>query len=158
VADFVGRDRGYRGLAFRHAPNLEPHDEPWVLLGDEPSVHARGDSGWLLVLDDERRPLGWVEPGRISGSVADADLHRGGTVAAQDGSARAVLDSALSSPSGRGVVVDGEGRLVGTVTAAEVVAAMEGHRGRGAAREAARDGSGPRDHVQGPADNKPGAG
>jgi hypothetical protein len=34
------------------------------------------------------------------------------------------------------------------VTAGEVVAAMEGHRGRGAPREA----------VAGPADNKPGAG
>jgi osmoprotectant transport system ATP-binding protein len=149
VADFVGRDRGYRGLGFRHAPRLEPRDEPWVMIGDEPSVHARGeDSSWLLVVDEERRPLGWVEPSRVSGPVSEDDLHRGGTVAALDGSARAVLDSALSSPSGRGVVVDGDGVLVGTVTAAEVVAAMDGHRGRGVAREA----------VAGPADNKPGAG
>jgi osmoprotectant transport system ATP-binding protein len=36
-----------------------------------------------------------------------------------------VLDAALSSPSGRGVIVDGDGRLLGTVTAAEVVAALE---------------------------------
>ena len=149
VADFVGRDRGYRGLGFRSAPNLQPSDEPWVLLGDEPSVHARGDdASWLLVVDDDRRPLGWVEPSRISGAVSERDLHRGGTVAALDGSARAVLDSALSSPSGRGVVVDGDGVLLGTVTAAQVVEAMEGHRGRGAVREP----------LAGPADNKPGAG
>jgi osmoprotectant transport system ATP-binding protein len=149
VADFVGRDRGYRGLGFRHAPTLQPHDEAWVMLGDEPSVHARGeDTSWLLVVDDDRRPLGWVEPGRISGPVSERDLHRGGTVAAQDGTARSVLDSALSSPSGRGVVVDGDGVLVGTVTAAEVVEAMEGHRGRGTVRE----------HIASPADNKPGAG
>ncbi len=149
VADFVGRDRGYRGLGFRNAPSLEPHEEPWVMLGDEPSVHARGESArWLLVVDEDRRPLGWVEPARISGAVTDPDLHRGGTVAALEGSARAVLDSALSSPSGRGVVVDADGRLLGTVTAAEVVEAMEAHRGRAAVREA----------VAGPADNKPGAG
>jgi osmoprotectant transport system ATP-binding protein len=148
VADFVGRDRGYRGLGFRHAPSLQPHDEPWVLLGDEPSVHARGGSSWLLVVDEERRPLGWVEPARVQGAVSEHDLHRGGTVAALDGTARAVLDSALSSPSGRGVVVDGDGVLVGTVTAGEVVAAMEGHRGRAAVREP----------IAGPADNKPGAG
>ena len=155
VADFVGRDRGYRGLAFRHAPSLQPHDEPWVLLGDEPSVHARGeDAGWLLVLDQDHKPLGWVEPGRISGSVGERDLHRGGTVARQDGTARSVLDSALSSPSGRGVVVDGEGHLVGTVTAAEVVEAMEGHRGRGTARGPQE----PSDPMANPADNKPGAG
>src|SRR5689334_4812044 len=151
VADFVGRDRGYRGLGFRHAPSLEPHDEPWVMLGDEPSVHTRDGSSWLLVVDQDQKPLGWVEPTRVQGAVDDKDLHRGGTVAALDGTARSVLDSALSSPSGRGVVVDGDGVLIGTVTAGEVVAAMEGHRGRGAGRE-------PRDHVAGPADNKPGAG
>jgi osmoprotectant transport system ATP-binding protein len=149
VADFVGRDRGYRGLGFRRAPSLEPHDEPWVLLGDEPSVHTRGEeSRWLLVVDHDRKPLGWVEPAKVRGAVREPDLHRGGTVARQDGTARAVLDSALSSPSGRGVVVDDDGALVGTVTAAEVVEAMEGHRGRVVAREA----------VAGPADNKPGAG
>src|SRR5689334_8594961 len=151
VADFVGRDRGYRGLGFRHAPTLEPHDEPWVMLGDEPSVHSREGSAWLLVVDQDQKPLGWVEPARVRGAVDEKDLHRGGTVAALDGTARSVLDSALSSPSGRGVVVDGDGVLIGTVTAGEVVAAMEGHRGRGAGRE-------PRDHVAGPADNKPGAG
>ena len=61
----------------------------------------------------------------MTGPVAQTDLHRGGTVARADGSTRALLDSALSSPSGRGVVVDGDGVLLGTVTAAEVVAAIE---------------------------------
>lgn len=136
VADFVGRDRGYRGLGFRRAPSLTPDDEPWVLLGDEPSVHARGDdASWLLVVDEDRRPLGWVEPRRIDGPVREDDLHRGGTLAGLDGSARSVLDAALSSPSGRGVVVDDDGCLLGTVTAAQVVEAMEGHRGRAAAVE-----------------------
>jgi osmoprotectant transport system ATP-binding protein len=148
VADFVGRDRGYRGLGFRSAPSLEPHDEPWVMLGDEPSVHSRDGSAWLLVVDQDQKPLGWVEPSRVQGAVDQKDLHRGGTVAKLEGTARSVLDSALSSPSGRGVVVDGDGVLVGTVTAGEVVAAMEGHRGRG----------GPRESVKSPEDPKPGAG
>ena len=45
-------------------------------------------------------------------------------MARADGSYRAVLDAALSAPSGRGVLVDGAGVLVGTVTANRVVAAM----------------------------------
>jgi osmoprotectant transport system ATP-binding protein len=49
-------------------------------------------------------------------------------VARLGGSTRTVLDAALSSPSGRGVVVDDDGRLLGTVTAAEVVAALERSR------------------------------
>ena len=55
-------------------------------------------------------------------------LHRGGTVASTSGSLRALLDAALSSPSGRGVVADDDGRLVGTITAAEVVPAIEARR------------------------------
>ena len=61
-------------------------------------------------------------------------LHRGGTVARAEDSLRAALDAALSAPSGRGVVVDGDGRLLGTISAGEVVARIEAER---AARRAA---------------------
>jgi osmoprotectant transport system ATP-binding protein len=125
VADFVGRDRGYRGLGFRAAPSLTPTEEPTVLLGARAEEVRRGGGSWVLVVDEDRRPLGWVEPAEVHGTVQTDRLHRGGTVARLDGSTRAVLDAALSSPSGRGVVVDGDGRLLGTVTAAEVVAALE---------------------------------
>jgi osmoprotectant transport system ATP-binding protein len=79
----------------------------------------------VLVLDAEDHPLGWVEARRVTRPVTERDLHRGGTVATADGSARALLDAALSSPSGRGVVVAADGRFAGTVTTAEVVAALE---------------------------------
>jgi osmoprotectant transport system ATP-binding protein len=125
VADFVGRDRGYRGLAFRAAPSLAPSEEPTVPLGATAEEVRRAGRAWVLVVDDERRPVGWVEPSGIHGTVRTDRLHRGGTVARLDGSTRAVLDAALSSPSGRGVLVDDDGRLVGTVTAAVVVAALE---------------------------------
>ncbi len=137
VADFVGRDRGYRGLGFRSAPPLALTDEPTVRLGataeavrrSAGEVPATTATGWVLVLDAEDHPVGWVEARRVAGPVTERDLHRGGTVAAVDGSARALLDAALSSPSGRGVVVDQQGRFAGTVTAAEVVAALEGPAG-----------------------------
>jgi osmoprotectant transport system ATP-binding protein len=130
VADFVGRDRGYRGLGFLPAPSLTPQQEPTVTVGATPEDVRRVADDWALVVDGDRRPLGWVEPVRLNGPVAESALHRGGTVAAQGGSSRALLDAALSSPSGRGVVVDAEGRLLGTVTAAAVVAALEKIRGR----------------------------
>lgn len=123
VADFVGRDRGYRGLGFRPAPKVETRDEATVALGATPDA-GTATAGWLVVVDDERRPVGWIEPARVSGPVTETDLHRGGTVARREGSTRALLDAALSSPSGRGVVVDDDGVLLGTVTAAEVVAAL----------------------------------
>ena len=130
VADFAGRDRGYRGLGFRAAPTLTPRAEQTVRLGAPAEEVRRLDADWVLVTDDEERPLGWVEPSRVEGQVDRDRLHRGGTVAALSGSSRGVLDAALSSPSGRGVVVDDDGRLLGTVTAAEVVAALTQTRHR----------------------------
>ena len=133
VADFVGRDRGYRRLGFRDAPVLKPCEEPTVALGASPEEVRRTGSDWVLVVDQDRRPVGWVEPARIQGPVDRTDLHRGGTVARLEGSTRAVLDAALSSPSGRGVVVDEEGLVLGTVTAADVVAAIDAARESGEA-------------------------
>jgi osmoprotectant transport system ATP-binding protein len=133
VADFVGRDRGYRGLSFVPVPHLSPAPEPTVRLGDDTTAVRRTAHGapWLLVVDDDRRPLGWVEPDRVESTVSAGALHRGGTVARVEGSLRTVLDAALSSPSGRGVLVDGDGALVGTVTPEQVVAAMAPAGGRG---------------------------
>ena len=48
------------------------------------------------------------------------------------GSLRAALDASLSSPSGRGVVIDDEGRLAGTVTAEEVLRALAHERANAA--------------------------
>ena len=127
VADFAGRDRGYRALGFQQTPPLPLQPEPTVRLGataaEVRAAGARG--GWLLVTDEDQRPLGWVEPDRINGQVTSGSLHRGGTVASTTSSLRSTLDSALSSPSRRGVVVDARGVLAGTVRAQEVLAAIE---------------------------------
>jgi osmoprotectant transport system ATP-binding protein len=123
VADFVGRDRGYRALQFQDTPRLPLRSERTVVIGESPSSTG---AAWLLVVDEDRQPLGWVEPARVGDrAVEDADLHRGGTVARAHGSLRGALDAALSSPSRRGVVVDDSGALVGTVLAHEVLTAIE---------------------------------
>ncbi|MDF2047130.1 ABC transporter ATP-binding protein [Microbacterium sp. Kw_RZR3] len=123
VADFVGRDRGYRSLGFRSVADLPLTLEPTVVVGT-PVAEARGatDDDWLLVVDGERRPLGWVEPRRLNGPIAVSDLNLAGTVAPREGTLRQVLDAALSAPSRRGVIVDDAGAVAGSVTAAAVVA------------------------------------
>jgi osmoprotectant transport system ATP-binding protein len=122
VADFVGRDRGYRALSFQPTPQLPLAAERTILLGER----ADGVSaGWALVVDGANHPVGWVEPRRVKGEVTSELLHRGGTVAGADGPLRAALDAALSSPSRRGVIVDDSGALVGTVLAHEVLTAIE---------------------------------
>ena len=126
VAGFVGRDRGYRALGFHDTPDLALADEPTVGLGATPDqARAASSDGWLLVVDDDRKPLGWVEPHRLGRAIDREMLHRGGTVARVHGPLRAVLDAALSSPSRRGVLVDDGGTLAGTVRADQVLTVIE---------------------------------
>ncbi len=114
VASFVGRDRGYRRLQFLGAGELTLTDLP-----TDPSEDSA--EGWVLVLDDDRRPVAWR---RGEAEVAVGSLHRvdgDGTSGTDGGSLRSALDAALSSPSGRGVAVDGDGRLLGGIEAEDVI-------------------------------------
>jgi osmoprotectant transport system ATP-binding protein len=124
VAGFVGRDRGYRALGFTSAGTIETHQESTVTMGDP--LPSGGDE-WLLAVDRSGAPQGWLHLGdEPRGAVVEERmLYRGGTLATQGGTLRSALDACLSSPSGRGVVVDDEGRLLGTTTAREVLALIE---------------------------------
>jgi osmoprotectant transport system ATP-binding protein len=125
VADFVGRDRGYRALSFQATPSLPLRQEPSVRVGATPAEVRRATTdSWVLVTQDNR-PLGWVEPSRVDRDLQPEMVHRGGTVASVSGPLRNALDAALSSPSRRGVIVDDDGALLGTVRAHEVLTAIE---------------------------------
>ncbi len=128
VAGFVGRDRGYRALGFETAGDVPCVREQTVRLGDDAAaLHAAAVDGWALVVDDQARPLGWVHVGALSrgSTLAPTSLNRGGTTASTSGTLRQLLDASLSSPSGRGVLVDDDGVVVGTTTAHEVIAKIE---------------------------------
>jgi osmoprotectant transport system ATP-binding protein len=126
VAAFVGRDRGYRALGFTSAGTLPVKQEQTVRL-NSPLSGNDNDDGWVLVVDDANEPQGWLNSAALTpGTQITEDLlHRGGTLATQGGNFRAALDACLSSPTGRGVVVDGDGTLLGTITATEVLALIE---------------------------------
>jgi osmoprotectant transport system ATP-binding protein len=126
VADFVGKDRGYRALSFQDSPHFRLAQERTLPLGATPSQAAdAARDGWVLVVDASRRPLGWIEPHRISAPIRAEMLHRGGTVATVGGPLRNTLDAALSSPSRRGVMVDDDGAVMGTIRAHEVLTEIE---------------------------------
>ncbi|MER5907702.1 ATP-binding cassette domain-containing protein [Streptomyces mirabilis] len=131
VAGFVGRDRGYRALGFTPAESLPLGEEPTVKLGDPvKAARERQQDGWVLVVDHEDRPVGWFAadgPGNVGDQtfIEEDLLHLGGTLAAESGSLREALDAALSSPSGRGVVVRDDGRFAGIVSTSQVLARIE---------------------------------
>lgn len=148
VAGFVGRDRGYRALGFLAADGVPVGALASVQVGT-PAGAARAalDGGWAVVVDEARRPIGWVSADALArvpdsepvqgellaagGSLYDVDVAAGarGTAA---GSLRSALDAALSSPSGLGVAVDRAGAVVGSVVADDVLAALSAARRAGA--------------------------
>ena len=129
VASFVGRDRGYRRLSFVEGSALEPCSVPIVRAGEGAEVSAT-DEGWVLVLDEQDNPRGWLAPRSGGGarSAAGTTPVPPGSLYTRGAPLRAALDAALSSPSGLGVVVDDDGRYLGVVTARQVLDVLERHR------------------------------
>jgi osmoprotectant transport system ATP-binding protein len=131
VEDFLGADRGIRRLSFFAATGLSLHDDNVVAArsaGEEARRLAKAASAeWLLVIDDDRRPLGWVSAGQLDSqsSLADVSLTSyGHTFAVETDSLRAALDSAVLSGTGHAVGVDADGRVVGTASQDEVTEAV----------------------------------
>ncbi len=127
VDNFVGRDRGYRGLGFRSSAALTVGELPKVTLGEK----AAPDAGWVLVVDTEGRPQGWLNTAEsTSGNpVGHEHLVPGGSLYdVGSGSLRSALDAALSSPAGVGVAVDEQGVVVGSVSADDVLRVLDDAR------------------------------
>jgi osmoprotectant transport system ATP-binding protein len=104
VEDFVGFDRGIRRLSFFPAAGLDL------------------DVAWVLAVDAQRRPHGWVavavlESAPRTASLADLPLTGfGHTFRPDTDSLRAALDATVLSPTGRAVGVDADGQVVGVTS------------------------------------------
>src|SRR6201988_4917413 len=131
VAGFIGADRGYRGLQFRHSTGLPLHDIRSVAEVDIDGL-TLGPSDWVLIRKSDDTPFGWI-------NAKGVELHRkgtplyectygGGSLFRPDDLLRQALDSALSSPSGLGVAVDPDGRPIGGVRADDVLEMLAAQR------------------------------
>ncbi|MEO8219665.1 MAG: ATP-binding cassette domain-containing protein [Specibacter sp.] len=141
VAGFVGRDRGFRRLSFSPGDALPVHPVPTALwdaalrnavatpdnAGAPAAPTAQAVPGWILAVDAHNRPQGWLAQNSGPGSTPD-QLIPGGSLFHSGDPLRNALDAALSSPSGLGVAVDGDGQVAGVLKAAEVLAAIEAAR------------------------------
>jgi osmoprotectant transport system ATP-binding protein len=125
VADFVGKARGYRALGFHNSDDLlKLNDEPTITVGQPMStIPSRGR--WVLVVDEKRAPIGWVDTESVRGDcVEDSDVNLSATSASRTDPLRDLLNSALSSPSSRCVVTDESGALIGTASDHDVMDAI----------------------------------
>lgn len=124
VADFVGAGRGYQALGFVSADgDLRIRQEVVVEIGQALPANP---PAWIVAVDADETPIGWVRSSSVRGAaVTMEDINLSGTIARADAMLRSLLNAALSSPVGRGLVCDSDGRMLGTVQTDEVVDAIE---------------------------------
>jgi len=146
VEEFLGVDRGIRRLTFYPSQGLSLSEAP-VVAADTPAPSARdaalgAGTPWLLVVDSDRKPLGWANPATLPGEgpIGRADLLGiGHAFTAGTDSLRAALDSAVLSPTGWAVGTDADGRALGVISQEAIAAAIRAaHAQETANHEAAR--------------------
>ncbi|TDV52448.1 ABC transporter ATP-binding protein [Actinophytocola oryzae] len=126
VSSFVGRDRGYRALGFLDAAGVPVGPVATAKVGTG-AAEAENTDGWVIVVDEENRPLGWLSSAALSTMDTidkDSVVSGGSLYNTADGSLRSALDSALSSPAGLGIAVDADGRVAGGIKADTVLDAL----------------------------------
>ncbi|WP_024935883.1 ABC transporter ATP-binding protein [Actinomadura welshii] len=121
VAGFIGQNRGIRTLSFAGTDGLRLSDHA-IRPASAGAAEAAGLE-WVLVVDDERRPLGWVRPAEAAGPLGEAPLSPvGPTFQVGADSVRVALDAAVLSPSGLAVGVDATGAVAGTAAGTDLLA------------------------------------
>jgi osmoprotectant transport system ATP-binding protein len=129
VSKFIGLGRGYRWLQLIAASGLPLHHIDRISLGS--LADGSHIDGWTLVVDDDV-PLGWIDADaarrhRVGTPLTDT-VTAVGSQLRPGGNLSQALDAALSSPSSVGVAVDSEGKVIGGILAADVLAAVEARR------------------------------
>ena len=131
VSEFIGTDRGYRGLQFYAASGLEL--QPLSTVTEEGIDELELAPGeWRLVTHADGTPFGWVDAAGVDVHRSGAGLYdsvtAGGSLLRPGGTLRTALDAALSSPSALGVAVDEAGTVIGGVSADDVIESLEAGR------------------------------
>jgi osmoprotectant transport system ATP-binding protein len=126
VEGFIGFDRGIRRLSFFPADRLDLGLE--AVLGEQATVaealQAAKSVGqpWVLVIDPERKPLGWAATAQLELLAGDRVLAGvpltgyGHTFRPAADSLRAALDATVLSRAGRAIGVDEQGRVLGVTS------------------------------------------
>jgi len=122
VARFVGADRGLKRLSLSRVGDLEPRPAVTAQPGDDAAeARRRVDDSlpYLLVLDRERRPLGWIRREDIptAGQLTEDMATPMSPLLNRRATLKDVLSLLLDSDVQTGIVVDRHGAFVGIVTA-----------------------------------------
>ncbi|HEX8074639.1 MAG TPA: ABC transporter ATP-binding protein [Thermoleophilaceae bacterium] len=122
VAQFVGADRGLKRLSLRRLRDIEPLEAPAAKPGDNAQAALarvrRAGFGTLVVVDERGRPKGLLPVDRLAAErVPDDGFQALEAIGTPDMPLRDALSLMLSQTGSHLVVVDGDGRLAGLVSA-----------------------------------------
>ncbi len=131
VARFVGVDRGLKRLSLSRVRDLTPSPAVIAHVGDAATearalIATQPDSPWLLLLDAQDHPLGWVHERRLpaEGLLDPAIAESSDAILTPWMSLRDALSVMLDEQVITGVVVDVDGRVTGTLTIDQLAAAL----------------------------------
>jgi osmoprotectant transport system ATP-binding protein len=123
VEHFVGADRGLKRLSLGRVGDLELLDPIIVNAGEDRAearrrVEASEGIGYALLVDDERRPIGWMGVHDLvgSGAIGPDDATPGAPTVQPETTLRDALSALLGSSVQMGVVVDERDRVLGLVS------------------------------------------
>ena len=121
VEDFVGADRALKRLALQRVRDIDLWKAATVRVGEPvPGARAKlddADIDYLLVVDDDGRPRGWLSDRGLSGErVTEEFRSKAQPVVEMDDVLRDALSDLLESETRYGAVVDDGGRVQGILS------------------------------------------
>ncbi|MBA3739653.1 MAG: betaine/proline/choline family ABC transporter ATP-binding protein [Chloroflexi bacterium] len=123
VERFVGADRGLKRLSLARVAELPLADARVVRAGERRADARRrldqpGSGEFALLVDDEERPLGWIDRHDLEGDgMVDPDAATPGAPTVQpETTLRDALSMMLGSSVQLGVVVDERDRVIGAIS------------------------------------------
>jgi osmoprotectant transport system ATP-binding protein len=121
VEDFVGADRALKRLALMRVADIDLWEAPLAYVGqatDEVRTKLEGaEVPYPLLVDDERRPLGWLSERDLAAELVparpDSPL---GPLLDRDDVMRDALADMLQGGAQYAAVADGQGRIAGVLS------------------------------------------
>jgi osmoprotectant transport system ATP-binding protein len=138
VARFVGADRGLKRLSLFRVSDVELDTPNTAHIGDvaaDVAARAReADADYVLFLDDGERPVGWADASALpaEGTVGERQADPMSPLLDLRTTLKDATSRLLDEGVRNGVVVDPEGRLLGTFTLRAVMDWLQDDRSRDA--------------------------
>jgi osmoprotectant transport system ATP-binding protein len=131
VEDFVGADRALKRLALQRVRDIDLWTVAACRVG-EPTAAVRArleeaDVATPLLVDDERRPIGWLGEDALRGEHVGEELRsRADPIVELDDILRDALSDLLAGGALYGPVVDAQGRVAGVLSIQVISSAIGG--------------------------------